>query len=233
MNLNATKRFWKITVPIALFAAACFGQAPPGSTYSENVTSVTSATILGSTHALGCGWFGITMNYSGGAPVDTSAYSYTVNSSTYDVLLTWTSSFTGSITLRGCYPASGAYGSFAAAPQGVYPNGYGEPWYILNVCGDCTTSMYAIKDVAGYNFLGTKPYNIYATYGGSCNDALWVWLDPNTQGVVFGTTYNCNSYTLGNGGTWEYGITGFPSGVGQIATATFNATTGWIDVTNY
>ncbi len=202
--MNTIKR----AVFLSLLAAA---SALATTTYTQSVTSVTTVTITGATHGLGCSTFGVSLSDNFGVrKSELISGAPTINSSTYDVTVNFTTTFTGNVQLRGCFTA---YSTAATDFQATIS----ADAQTLYVCAVCTDSAPAVRDWGGNNYAAVAAFQVSHT-SGTGTGTLYVWLDPVTHLLNFG-----DSGTTGNilnpsaGSVLTTGVTGFPTGVKALA----------------
>lgn len=194
-------------LPLALIASSAFGIT----SYTGSVSAVTSVTVPNSTHGLGSANFGVRVYDAGNVLQDTSTYSYSINSSTYAVTITWSSAFTGSYKLTGVFSAlTTASSDFAT----TVPNNY-----TVTVCASCTAGSPAVRNYGGLTYASVSSAGL--TFGdGTANGTVYVFVDKGL--VVFGFSGSsfataCHPTTSYGDAQIRYGASGFPAGTLPLA----------------
>jgi len=216
----------------ALLLASVMGSLPAFATITSKTYAVTNENSLSipyssssnsTNHQFASTKLGMSVYDNSGALV-LPGYGYTKaqNTSTFDITITFSSSFTGTVKLFGIFdPDTTASGDFAVT------KGVGTPTNQLEVCASCSMSSYARRysSATGKYHLGVRKVSFYQphtiTYA-----TVYVWLDSNNR-VVFGTTSNSTGAgeycTAGGQGNCliQWAVTGYPAGVQHLGHATF------------
>lgn len=202
----------RMLTTLFLAAVLTLGTASAMTTWSGPYTSVTTATILYATHRISSGMIGVVCNDSGGNRLTLDQVSWTVDQSTYEVNITFTNSFTGTVYLSGPWPSSDTSNSTDFEVT-IGTSDSSNLW----VCGQCAT----------YTARRTVDGNTYAL-----NHGIEIeWLDNTTSQTVY--VYGVeNRVTFGlsesvcSPSQWTAGpytacnVSGVPSGAVPLASAT-------------
>jgi hypothetical protein len=182
-----------------------------GGTYNQSFTSVTGVTILGTTHSLGCSSFGVTVYAPVGTQVSKANYTYSVDATSFDTTINWSGlgSLSGSVTLQGCFSAGGATATWALTNPGLTS---------LVACGACAATAYADVFVGSINWTGLHADTLTSAPGFGQNGTIYVWLDLNTQSVIWGVPTSTTAGWSASGGTLQVSTTGYPSGAVPLGT---------------
>lgn len=207
------------TVMAGMLALACNSLAHAAlTTYTQSYTGVTSVTIAGSTHGLGCSAYTVTPRDSGNVKLPTSYFSYTKDTSTYNVTVTFSGSFTGSVALQGCFSPTSASTDFEpTAPSS----------YTVNICSSCTTSAYAARSYTLSGswmkwYVATQSFSVDAINDATVGTAR-IWLDPVTTSLQVGVSGSSGGvYVVSNQGYVLYNVSAFPALCVPIATVPYN-----------
>jgi hypothetical protein len=124
----------KLMVWIVAALAALTTASAQMTKWHGSYTGVTSAQITQATHGISSVYIGVVCKDSSGNKLDLDAVSWTVDSSTYEVDITFTNSFTGTVYLSGPWPSSDTSNStdFQVTISGSNSS-------ILEVCNQCAT----------------------------------------------------------------------------------------------
>jgi len=201
----------RIGILIGLALLTAIG-AVATTTYSQSVSAVTSVTITGGTHGLGCSTFGVRVYDNNGSRRNDLVSGWSISGFNYDVTVNFSTSFTGTVKLQGCYSYTSASTDFQVTISGDSQTVY--------FCAACTDSEPAVQNLTdntlrAFNFAALGQATVtYASQSGT----LYVWLDPATGFVGFGTTTSVGvNSPAGDGATLVHNISGYPSGVKPIA----------------
>jgi len=194
------------------------GLAFGSTTYVQSINNQSSVTITGSTHNLGSDKFGVRVYDSNGVLKATDFFEYTINSSTYDVSITFDSSHTGEVKLTG---------NFASDTSNVWD------WKVTKttgsgvdkafVCGSCTDSDFARRTVSSKAYVALGMYT-YTHNSSTAEGTLRVYLLDNK--LVFGlsgSSSQVDGSTSGAHAKVEYSVSSFPTGAVQLASVTYDA----------
>lgn len=208
-----------VSIRSAVFAVlACVGSLGATTTYTQSVTSVTSVTITGATHGLGCSNFGVRVYDNTGVRRNDLISSAPINSSNYNVTVNFSSAFTGSVKLQGCFNAY----TTASTDFQVLVSGDGTTAYL---CASCTDAAPAVRNSGGYNYASVGEFTLTSTNDGQAG-TLYVWLDPATGRAGWGTTTSGAATSPSTGSTLTHSVTGYPSGVLQLARVSYGPIIG-------
>lgn len=116
--------------------------------YTHSITAQTSVTITNNQHQLNTHEIGIQCFNGSGTLVRTTEYSRSINATTFEVVLTFNSSFTGSCQLL-YVPYSDTTGSNDFKVSTSYDNGTPK----LTVCSTCSTTAPARRTHSGKRYL--------------------------------------------------------------------------------
>jgi hypothetical protein len=206
------------SVVCALLAASV---SLASTTYTQQVSNVTTVTIPGSVHHLGCLQYSIRGYDSNGVRQPSSAFSSTRDVTTYDATVSFPSSFTGSVKLQGCFSATSAATDFqVAASAGT-----------ITVCSSCTDPAYADRLYGTQRYAATIAYTLTSNSDGQSGTA-WVYLDPATARTIFAVSSASGVGTASPGARVVYSATGFPDGAVPLATVAYTSS-GFTTVTDY
>jgi hypothetical protein len=216
-----------ISICIALLTISGLGAS---TTYSQSVTSVTSVTITGATHGLGCKTFGA--RFRDGSGISHSEYisSFPIDGSTYDVVVNFNQTVTGTVKLQGCYNAL----TTASTDFQTTISADGQTIYVCASCTDAAAAVrkWATHDSTTINWVGVETSQLpFVSFhpGGT----VYVWLDPLTHLLVFGTSSGFGFGTPSGGGATLVYAVGYPSGSDYkaLARVTFDSS-GFLSVTD-
>jgi hypothetical protein len=104
------------------------------STYTANVASTNNTTITNAQHSLNSPAFGVLIYNSLGTKQPTSAYSWTVDQTTYAVTVTFNNTFTGTVKLVA------VYANFTSADQDFKVTVSAADTTHVKVCSGCETN---------------------------------------------------------------------------------------------
>lgn len=179
-------------------------------TYETSVTNQTTITVTNSQHGMNSKYFGVHVYNASSERVQPSGspgYSYTIDSSSYELVVTFTSSFTGTVKLLGGFSLTSHARDFAVSVGSDVLGGY------MRVCDDCSATDYALRSWSGKSWFtaGVTRLRLSAAGGGG----WWrAWLED--QKVVFGydQTSLANGTAICTGTPCEirYNIQDYPSG---------------------
>lgn len=199
---------------------------------NREFTSVSSATITNST-GLGCSsgpnYYISVSDLSGNVYQYGTGYTYTKDYSTYDVTVNFTSTFSGFVTLVGCFDyLTTASTDFQVAASSI------SGADTLTVCPYCdsATGTAAVRDTGGYeyvmNWSGSMSFFEVSGYSGT----FYIYIDKANNNNL---TYCASGSSLGSragqslsygnnthGQVITYGCSGFPaSNYVPLATYTY------------
>jgi hypothetical protein len=203
-----------------LFVLACASLSAQTTTYtSPTFTSSTAVTVPGTDHNLDCAGIAVQLYDNGGALQNKSTYTYSIDGSSYDVSISIASALTGYAKVIGCY------GSDTTASTDFQVTASSN---VLTACGSCTSGSFALRtdSNSGRHYVGisaktlTVPTGFFAPVPGTA----YVWLDPYTQRVFYGTTTLCGSCTVsGAYPSLFYPITGYPANAVPLGHAAYGS----------
>lgn len=211
---------------LSILALASVGSAFATTSYSQAVSSVSSVSIAGSTHGLGCPTFGVSFTDGSNVSRNDLISGWTPpNSSTYDTTISFTTTVIGTVYLTGCFPA---YTTASTDFETILDRGQ------VYVCAVCTVSAPAVRNYldsssAYRNIIMLSPVIFYSV--GTNADTVYVWLDLGTHRMVVGAADpSVLRLTAGNGVTFVT-ATAFPtSNVKPLAHVVWGGGTGWLFV---
>jgi hypothetical protein len=203
---------------IALAMLASFPAFAQITEYDTAVTAQTSLTITNAQHGFNCSDLAVSVLDSNGVLQPESFTTGTIDSTTYEVNMSWSSAFTGTVKLYGCYGAdTSASIDFKGALfnhtdcSGLactsVPDG-------LVVCNSCTKGAPAMRTVGGFQFVDDGLDSFRLTL--NCTGNYWVWADGDVQKVILGVSNSGGGITCAHVGSGvqlevDYNVTGFPS----------------------
>ena len=197
---------FKLFALAAALASASWGL----STYSHSVSSpVTVSTITSSQHGFSSSKLGIRAYNSDAVRLAASAYSWTISTSTKTVVVSFTSSFTGTIAVTGPLDRETAGSGDFAGEAGN--SGGGE--HFVRICNNCGSSnAYRIDQSKGWWLDRSVSVTVPQTWG---TGTYRVWLDHATTNVVFGwsgAVQGSSAYCTGPRCEMQEYISGWPTG---------------------
>jgi hypothetical protein len=204
-----------------LFGAILAAVVPPAhaqlTKWSGQYTGVTYAAVTESTHGIESGMIGVVCVDSNGNTLTLDDVSWTVNQTTYEVDLTFTNSFTGTVQLSGPWPSSDTSNSsdFLVA-IGISNSAR------LNVCGQCATNI-ARRTYEDVTYTGSTLASLIWVNSGFENGTVYVYIQENM--LTFGLGQSAcvlGSYTQVGTSMVACGVTSMPSGVVPLASATIS-----------
>jgi hypothetical protein len=180
--------------------------------WSGGYTSVTSATVTYATHGIASGMIGVVAK-SGGVRLTLDQVSWTVDQTTYEVDLSFTSSFTGTVYLSGPWPSSDTSNStdFETTIGAVDDTR-------LNICAQCAT--YTARRT--YNSQVNTAAGVVSLIMGSGFAATEVFTYIRENQPVYGlnsSTCSASTYTLVGSPAVECNVAAMPAGVTPLAHA--------------
>jgi hypothetical protein len=190
-------------------------------TYTQQVSSATSVTIPGSVHNLGCLQYSVRVYDSNGVRQPATVFSASKDVSTFDASITFTSAFTGSVKLQGCFSLTSASTDFQVTGSAGS----------VTACAACTDAASAVRKYGSQWYAGTLSYTFTGNGDGQSGTA-WVYLDPNTGHAIFALSSSSGVGVASAGGRVVYSATGFPSGAVPLATVAYSGS-GFGTVTDY
>jgi hypothetical protein len=212
-GLRLKRRLMKTTM--FLLATILIAVVPPArgmTKWSAQYTGVTYAAVTASTHGIQSPYIGVLCTDSGGNRLTLDQVSWTVDQTTYEVDITFTNSFTGTVRLSGPWPSSDTSNSTDFAVVVGQSNSSR-----LNICSQCAT------------YTARRTYNSNTYTADGLVSLIWVSFPAPTVYVylrenipTFGLDQGgCEfgSYTLVGVANVECGVTSMPSGVVPLASA--------------
>lgn len=178
-------------------------------TWSGNYTAVTFASVAGSTHGINSPELGVYAIDGNGVPLTLDQMSWTINSSTYEVDVNFTNSFTGSLYISGPWPASDTSSGFAT--------GVGTNPHKLYNCSGCETAV-ARKTWNGVEYVSDffSVLQFPANASGTVN--VFVYIRGNS--LVYGISISALPSGLSVSHAFiELGVSSMPGGVVPLASA--------------
>ncbi|MGA2594261.1 MAG: hypothetical protein ABSH32_30550 [Bryobacteraceae bacterium] len=185
-------------------------------TWSGNYTAVTYASVTESTHGINSPYLGVRAVDSTGHKLTLSEVSWDINATTYEVDVTFTNSFTGTLYITGPWPSG------SSAPAGFMVS-VGSDEDNLLVCAGCETT--AVRRVWGGQPYSSDNYGAL-NWPHTCNSGggvtVFVYISGN--GAVFGVDADSSQVpTLtATRATIAYNISGVPSGAVPLGSAVNN-----------
>ena len=168
----------------ALFFLVLGTAAYARSTYTTNVASTNSTTITNAQHGLNSPAYGVLIYNSYGAKQPTSAYSWTVDQTTYAVTVTFNNTFTGTVKLVAIYA------NLTSADQDFKVTS-GDTTH-LKVCSGCETS-YAQRSYQSRSLTMDESSTLTITSFPLLNGYVYVYLSDVTlvYQIPLGATGSC------------------------------------------
>jgi hypothetical protein len=208
------------TIAAAAALILCAGAAHGMTKWNGEYTSVTSATITYATHGIASGMIGVICVPTGGTRLDLDQVSWTVDQSTYEVDITFSASFTGTVYLSGPWPSSDTSNSTDFEVTIGASNDQR-----LNVCAQCGT--YTARRT--YNSQTNTADSVVSliTDTGWAATTVYVYIDENM--LTFGlNSSGCELGSYSQVGTSNVvcGVNSMPSGTGIIPLATAAVSSG-------
>jgi hypothetical protein len=193
-------------------AILCAGMAHGMTKWNGGFTSVNSATIAYTTHGIASGLIGVVAK-SGGVPLTLDQMSWTIDQSTYEVDISFTSSFSGTVYLSGPWPSSDTSNStdFETTIGAVDDTR-------LNICAQCAT--YTARRT--YNSQVNTAAGVVSLIMGTGFAATEVFTYIRENAPVYGlnaSTCSPGSYSLVGSPAVECNVSAMPSGVTPLAYA--------------
>ncbi|HLY17421.1 MAG TPA: hypothetical protein VKR61_09355 [Bryobacteraceae bacterium] len=203
-----------------LFSAVCFAAALPSGAmtkWSHQYSNITYLSVPESTHLISSTMIGAVCVDSSGNKLTLDQVTWTVDASSYQVDLTFTNAFTGTVKLSGPWPATDTsnLGDFAVAigqSDGTK----------LTVCSGCSTNI------------ARRTYNsttYTASLGGWLQwvsftaSSVYVYLRENVATFGIADEVCAGSYNSSGGVNVECGIASMPSGVVPLGSAAISGGT--------
>lgn len=175
------------------------------------VTSSTTYTRTNAQHGMGSKYFGVHVYDNSGNRVQPSGspgYSYTINASTYQLDITFTTTFSGTVKLIGGFSGLTSHSRDFAVSVGY--DSYGG---YMRVCDDCTLTNFALRSWSSKTwFTADKTSLRLSSTGGG---GTWrAWLENSK--VIFGYTGSSVpygvAYCVGQPCEVRYSISDYPEG---------------------
>jgi len=185
-------------------------------TWSGNYTSVTYASVTASTHGINSPYLGVRAVDNTGHKLTLSEVSWEIDPDTYEVDVTFTNSFTGTLYISGPWPST------SSAPAG-FKVSVGSDQDKLLVCAGCETN--AVRRVWGGQAYSSATYGALS-WPHTCNagGGVTVYVYITGNGVVFGVDAPSSQLpTLtATRATIAYNISAIPSGAVPLGSAVNN-----------
>jgi hypothetical protein len=183
--------------------------------WASQYSGVTYVAVTESTHGIPSPYIGVLCTDQNGNRLMLDQVSWTVDQNTYEVDISFTSSFTGTVRLSGPWPASDTGNSTDFAVTIGQSNSSK-----LNVCAQCGTYT-ARRTYSGNTY--TASSGVSLTWLSFSAAVVYVYLRENIatygldqSGCVVG------SYTVTGTANVECGVTSMPPGVVPLASATIS-----------
>jgi hypothetical protein len=207
----------KIFLALAAVCATALGST----TYTQSITSSTSSLTI--THAQhGFSSTGLSVNVIDGTNnlLPTTAFSYSINSSTYDVSMTFSPAISsGTVQIIGAFTAN----TSASTDFLVSRIAEGQPTvYKIAVCWYCTSSVQAIRTTGGKSYV--LGYPVKFTYNSGNLSHYYVYIQDNVvvMGVnAGGVSISCSGSSVNGACRVDLGVYSFPAGTVHLADGTF------------
>ncbi len=197
----------KVIVVFLAAVVSMFG----ASVYSQGFTSVTSVAIANSQHGMGSTNFGVhVQNTSGSRFAPSEISSVGINTSTYEVTITFPSAKSGTVKLYG------PFNSDTSHDRDFKVEINGTDSQKLHVCRDCTTTNFARRTVSGKKI--AMHAGDYMEVDSAPNAEIRVFIQD--QKVVYGFTASSGTAfcVLGtNACEVRWGVSAWPSGAIKLA----------------
>lgn len=183
--------------------------------WSAHYSGATFVVVTESTHGIPSPYIGVLCTDSNGIRLNLDQVSWTVDPTTYEVDITFTNSFTGTVRLSGPWPASDTNMStdFAVTIGQVNSSR-------LNICAQCGTYT-ARRTYNGSTYTASAAVSL--TWVSFTAPAVYVYLRENI--ATYGLAQSgcvVGSYTLAGVANVECGVMSMPSGVVPLASATIS-----------
>jgi hypothetical protein len=200
-----------LTAAIAAAMAPLYGMTNWFSQYS----GVTYVPVTESMHGINSPYIGVLCVDGYGNRLTLDQVSWTVDPDTYEVDITFTNSFTGTVRLSGPWPASDT--SNPTDFQVTIGQSNGSK---LNICAQCGTYT-ARRTYGGTTY--TASSGVSLTWVNFTASTVYVYLQENiaTYGLDE-TGCGVGSYTVSGVANVECGVTGVPAGAVPLAVATIS-----------
>jgi hypothetical protein len=184
-------------------------------TWSAQYSGVTYVAVTESAHGIPSPYIGVLCVDGNANKLTLDQVSWTVDPNTYEVDLTFTASFTGTVRLSGPWPASDTGNDTDFAVTIGQSNSSK-----LNVCAQCSTYT-ARRTYNGNTYTATSGVSL--TWVSFTSPAVYVYMRGNM--ATFGlddSGCQAGSYTASATANVECGVTSMPSGVVPLASAAFS-----------
>lgn len=190
--------------------------AMPGMTkWAAGYSGVTYVAVTANTHGIASPYIGVLCTDSNGNRLTLDQVSWTVDQNTYEVDISFNSSFTGMVRLSGPWPATDTSNPSDFAVTIGQSNSAK-----LNVCAQCGAYT-ARRSYNGNTYTGSSGVSL--TWQSFSATTVYVYLRENiaTYGLDQGGCV-VGSYALTGTANVECGVTAMPSGVVPLAVATLS-----------
>ncbi len=183
--------------------------------WSSQYSGVTYAPVTESMHGIESPYIGVVCIDSNGNRLTLDQVSWTVNQTTYEVDVTFTNSFTGTVRLSGPWPASDTSSStdFEVA---IGQSNSSK----LNVCAQCGTYT-ARRTYGGTTY--TASSGVSLTWVSFTASTVYVYMEENIATYGLDET-GCpvGGYTVSGVANVECGVSSMPAGVVPLAVASIS-----------
>lgn len=211
-------KFLRKTGLVVALLAGLSGPAFSTTYYQQSVNNQTSVTITNATHGIGGSPIAVRVYNNSGVRQPTSTYSVSVNGS-YDVTVSWGSSFTGTVKLSGFYTSDTNNENDFKPTLGTSSPPYGNIDQ-FRVCYGCGDSVHESVRTASRKYI-MWGNGVYQHTTGACT--LRVYIEDNR--LKFGLSAgsgSCSGAIVEGSGQVENNVSSFPSGsvkIGEASTA--------------
>jgi len=198
-----------IVLLMAMVLAAAARPVQAMTNWSAQYSGVTYVSVPASTHGINSPYIGVLCT-SNGVRLTLDQVSWTVDPVTYEVDITFTNSFTGTVRLSGPWPANDTSNSTDFAVTIGQSNSSR-----LNVCAGCASST-ARRTYNGNTYTASSA--VALTWVSFTAPTVYVYLRENF--VTFGLDQSgcaLSSYTVLGAANVECGVSSMPSGVVPLA----------------
>lgn len=188
------------------------------STYSLGVSNQTSVVVTNAQHGFNSDKIAVHVYNSSGTRLADSVFTKAVNGGTYEVTVTFGSSFTGTVKLTGPFTEAGVTNAArdfdAAAIAGLKS---------VQICSTCTAANPAFAGAGAKKYFSSGPIT-YAAAGSVASKVL-VYLDAGKLVFQVGTAAEAGEIT-GGPGVVRVQAGGFPQGVEPLHELNFTSQPG-------
>jgi hypothetical protein len=190
---------------LAAVTLLAISQLHASSSYSTSVTSASSLNITAATSGMTSSKFGVYLVDGSGVKRPTSEYSYGINASTYEVDITFSPAFTGTVKLKGLFAGADTTHDydfkFTMADSGT-----------LRVCDGCVDngSGYAKRSYASKHFVSTMASS--ADIEGCANGLYYAYILDNQLWIATTSNIDSGCLTTPVNVKLAYSSGGYPTG---------------------